>query len=463
MSKVLLLSMPYGNSYGKIDIKDLGFWVPPVGLAYLGSFLKQHNVDVRLVDLMFTSRLKEVFDIIKNESPLWVGLSATTPQISAAFKVAKIAKEIDSKIKVVIGGIHASALPNETISDPNIDILAYGEGELTMLELVEGKALDQIKGIIYKDGKEIIRNEPRELVCDLDVFPYPLYEHLPINRYGSDHFGAILGIISSRGCPHQCVYCAANTIHNRRYRTRSIDNVMGEIEKLKSKFSARRFSFYDDTFTLDSRRTIAICEELIKRKLNLEWNCITRADRLTKSLLELMKRAGCNTVQIGIESGDNEILRLAKRKETVEDSFRAVKWAKELGMEVVGLFIIGLPYETKKTIRKTIDIAKKLNVDYAQFSILVPLPGSEVWDMAREGKEVSLINSDWDNFGRYGKSIIRLKDVTEDELSSYFIKAYREFYLRPSYVLKRLKSTRNLKDINSLFKRGMALVKMLIK
>lgn len=464
MSEILLLSMPYGKSYGKIDIKDLGFGVPPVGLAYVASFLKSAGCNVKLVDLMFATRnWKEVKTLIEEESPRWVGISATTPQIEDAFITAEIAKQIDPGIKVVIGGIHASALPEQTISNKNVDILVYGEGELTMLDLVQGKKLDEIKGIFYKIDSQIVKNALRDLVKDIDIFPYPLYEDLPIHRYGTDHFGTILGIVSSRGCPYQCTYCAANTIHKRQYRKRSIENIMDEIEKLKNKFGAKSFSFYDDTFTLNEKRTIAICEALMKKNLGLEWNCAARADNLTKPLLKIIKRAGCTTIQIGVESGDNDILRLAKRRETVEDAIQAITWAKEVGMEVVGLFMIGLPYETKETIKKTIDLAKKLNVDYAQFSLLVPLPGSELWDMAQEGRLLKIISPGWENFGRYEKSIISLRDVTKDELSRYFIKAYREFYLRPAYILNRLGSVKNLRDFRNLSKRGLALLKFLLR
>ena len=464
MSKILLLSMPYGKSYGKIDIKYLDFGVTPVGLAYIASFLKSKGCDVKLVDLMFsTSNWEEVRLLIERESPLWVGISATTPQINAAFMAAQIVKEINSAIKVVIGGVHASALPDETIKEKNIDVLVYGEGELTMLELVSGKALKDITGIYYKEGGEIIKNPPRGLVKDIDIFPYPLYEDLPIEKYGTEFFGATLGIVSSRGCPHRCVYCAANTVHKRQYRKRSIENIIGEIEKLKTVFKAKRFTFHDDTFTMDAARTTAICETLIKKNLGLEWNCITRADKLTKPLLKIMKSAGCRTIQIGVESGDNEILRLAQRRETVEDAVRAISWTKEAGMEVVGYFIIGLPYETRETIEETIRISKKLNIDYAQFSILVPLPGSAVWDMAQEKDLLEIVSPGWDNFGRYGEPIIRLKDVSQEELSRYFVKAYRDFYIRPAYVLQRLRRIRSKQDVLNLFKNGIALLKFLSK
>lgn len=464
MSEILLLSMPYGKSYGKIDIKNIDFGVPPVGLAYIASFLKTSGYNIRLVDLMFsTENWDEVKDLVKSESPKWVGISSTTPQINEAFTTAEILKQIDPTIKVVIGGTHASALPERTISNKNIDILVYGEGEITMLELVQGKKIEEIKGIFYKIDGRVIKNPPRDLVKDIDIFPYPLYEELPLVRYGTEHFGATLGIISSRGCPYQCIYCAANTIHRRLYRKRSTENVMGEIEKLKYKFKVKRFTFYDDTFTLDNKRTMEICEALIKRDLGLEWNCITRADNLTKPLLGLMKKAGCSSVQIGVESGDDEILRLSGRRETVEDVVKAVNWTKGVGMEVLGLFVIGLPYETKETIEKTISISKKLKIDYAQFSILVPLPGSTVWDMAQEKKVLEIVSPEWENFGRYGEPIIRLKDVTTEELSKYFVKAYREFYLRPSYILSRIISVKNLRSFISLLRRGLALFKFLLK
>jgi radical SAM superfamily enzyme YgiQ (UPF0313 family) len=462
MSEILLLSMPYGKSYGKIDIKDLDFGVPPVGLSYIGSFLKVAGHDVRLIDLMFTTRnWEDVRNLIKDESPRWVGISATTPQINEAFITAEIVKQINPEINVVIGGVHASALPEQTISDKNIDILVYGEGEFTMLELAQDKELKEIKGIFYKRDGKIVKNPPRDLVENIDIFPYPLYEDLPIDKYGTEFFGTTLGIISSRGCPYQCTYCAANTIHKRWYRKRSTENVIGEIEKLKYDFKLKKISFYDDTFTLDNKRTVEICEAIIKSNIGLEWNCLTRSDSLTKPLLEIMKAAGCKCIQIGIESGDNEVLRLAKRKETVEDAIQSITWAKELGIEVIGLFIIGLPYDTKETIRKTIDTAKKLKIDYAQFSILVPLPGSETWDMAQERKNLEIVSFGWENFGRYGEPIIKLKDVTKEELSKYFIQAYREFYLRPAYIINRLSSIKNLYDFINLFKRSMALLKFL--
>lgn len=464
MSEVLLLSMPYGKSYGRINIKDLGFGVPPIGLAYIASFLKSKSCDVRLVDLMFsTNGWEEAKKLIQRENPRWIGISATTTQINEAFMVASLAKEINPEVKVIIGGIHASALPEETIADDNIDILVYGEGEFTMWELVQNNDLVLIKGIYYKKGGQIIKNPPRDLVEDIDIFPYPLYEDLPIANYGTEYFGTTVGVISARGCPHQCIYCAANTIHKRRYRKRSTDSLIGEIEMLKNKYNIKRFSFYDDTFTLDKNRTIEICKALINRKIGLEWNCLTRCDALSRDMLKIMKEAGCKCIQIGIESGDDEILRLAKRRETVEDAIRAVGWVKELGIEALGFFIIGLPYDTGKTIQKTIDIAKKLKFDYAQFSILVPLPGSEVWGMAQEGKILELLSPDWENFGRYGKPIIRLKDVTSKELYRYFTKAYREFYLRPSYILGRLMSLRGIRDIKNLFKRSLALLKLLLK
>ena len=166
-------------------------------------------------------------------------------------------------------------------------------------------------------------------------------------------------------------------------------------------------------------------------------------------------------VQIGIESGSNEILRKAKRRETVEENLQAVHWAKQAGMEVVGLFILGLPYETEETIKQTIEIAKKSKVDYAQFSILVPLPGSEVWDLAQKGEAIELITSNWEDFGRYGRSIIRLKGLDEDALSKYFVKAYKKFYMRPSYIIKKLGKVTNLASFLNLSKKGLVLLKLI--
>ena len=462
MAEILLLSVPYGRSYGKIAIENFQFGYPPLGLSYIASLLASEGCDVKLIDLQFLRYdQNELKILIKNESPKWVGISATTPQINDAFLTAEIVKQVNPNIKTVIGGSHASALSEQTIENKNIDILVYGEGEFTMLDLVKETNLYETKGIFFKNNGKVVKTPPRALVQDINIFPYPLYDNLPIQKYGgSQNHDASLGILSSRGCPYHCTYCAANTIHKRRFRRRSIGNIMGEITMLKQKYGFNRFCFYDDTFTLDKKRTVEICEELIKSKLQMKWYCSTRADSVTKPLLKIMKDAGCIGIHVGVESGDNQILRLAKRQETVEDSIQAITWIKEAGMVTTGQFIIGLPHETPKTIEKTINLAKKLNVDYAQFSVLIPLPGSEVWDLAQKKQLLKIVSPGWENFGRYGNSVISLKDVSPKSLSRYLVKAYREFYLRPSYILKRLCSIRSWDDFHDIMKNAIVFFKL---
>ncbi len=332
------------------------------------------------------------------------------------------------------------------VSDKNIDIVVTGEGEITMSQVVKGVCLTDIKGIYYKKDNCIVKNHPQELIDNLDTLPLPLYEQLPIERYGTPYMGRSVGIITGRGCAFSCSFCASRVIFGNRCRFRSIGSILEEITWFKNRYDITTFSFWDDTFTIQKDRVEKLCEQLIVNGFNIRWSCTTRVDTLSLKLLRIMKKAGCYVIHLGIESGDEFVLEKTRKGITIEQVENAVKWAQTLNMETYGYFILGLPYENRDTLGKTINLAKKLKLDYAQFALLTPLPGTEIWELAKQGRVIKLSCSDLTKFSRYGKSIIELPAIPSKVLNRYYRKAYFEFYFRWNYIC------RTLKKINSLQK-----------
>ncbi len=434
MSKVLLVAPPYGNLYGGANIKRLNWGFIPYGLASIAGKLRAESHKVKIIDATCSlNSLNEIEQIIATESPDYLGIGITTPQVTAGLKILEISKKIKSDCITVVGGPHASALPEEILSNnKDIDIVVIGEGEITMSQIAKGEPLSRIKGICYRQNNSIVKTHPQDLIEDLDELPFPLYEQLPIDRYGTPYMGTSIGIISGRGCPFSCSFCASQVIFGKKYRFRSVSSILKEISWFKEKYNIKSFSFWDDTFTIQKERINKLCEQLIANDFNIKWSCTTRVDCLSFELLKTMKKAGCYVLHLGIESGDELVLEKTKKGITLGQVENAVKWAHDLNIETYGYFILGLPYDTKDTLAKTIEFAKKLKLDYAQFALLTPLPGTEIWELAKEGKILSFTSLDLNKFSRYGKAVIGSANLSQEVLNKYYQKAYFSFYFRLS-------------------------------
>ena len=278
-------------------------------------------------------------------------------------ETAKVIKKIDKNIKVVVGGSHVSVDPVGVIKNKSIDVAVYGEGEMTMWELVLGKDLKKIKGIVYRKTGVIIKNEPRELINNLDDLPYPDWSVLDYSKY---EMGGVFNmrkpvfpLISSRGCPGHCLYCSVNAVWQHRWRGRSAVNVVNEMEYLMKNFGAREFSFQDDSVSVDKKRLEEICEEITDRKLNIKWNTPNGIAHwtLTKPLLKKMKQAGCYRITFGIESGDQEMRRWVGKPYSLDQAKELTQYANSLGFWTLATNIIGFPYETKENIENTFNFA----------------------------------------------------------------------------------------------------------
>lgn len=455
MAEIILFSPPYREIDKRVDYHELGYSQPALGLAYISSFLKSRGHTVRLVDLEFLKNETMITEIVKEEKPDFVGLICMTPLVGNVDRIAKIVKQINPKIKVVLGGLHPSAVPFETIKKDFVDFVVVGEGEYTLLELLEKKSLKSIKGLVYKKGKKVIKNPLKPLIPDIDNLPFPDYEQLPLKKYSLPWFGEVLSIVLSRGCPYECSFCGDKAIH-KGVRRRYPKSIVDELGYLVKRHGINSFMFVDDCFTFSKDYARRICKEVIKRNLKIRWLCSARVDNLDEELLCLMKEAGCEQIGFGLESGDSEVL-MANKGVKLEDVEHAIKLTKKCGIECWGSFIIGLPYENKETIKKTIRLAKRLPLDYATFSIATPFPGTKLWEKASKEDGIKLLTKDFSKFGLQDDPVIELPTVSAEELKNMFNKAYTSFYLRPEYIARQiirspLNMYRNLKKGRILLK-----------
>ena len=399
---------------------------PPVWLAYLQAVLKQNGVEVKVIDEAAGQK-------VKNISTDWVGVTVTTPTTK---KVYSLIEKLDEKI--VLGGPHVSIFPQEALQ--HADKVVVGEGEKSVLE-------------IFSSNKKVLSNT---LIEDIDTLPFPDWSGLPIKNYrAATRKHPYLSILTSRGCPHQCVFCYKGIFGNL-FRVRSPENIVDEIEMLIDKYGIREIAIIDDSFTISKIRTKKICEEIIARGLDIKWTAPNgvRVDTVDLELLKLMRKSGCYQLAFGIESGNQQVLDMIGKRINLQQIRNAVKWAKEAGIETIGFFMIALPFDTEKTMQETIDFAKELDPTYIQFTITTPYPGTKLYDLVE--KEGEFLIKDWSKYGSYsGKAYYNYGALNSELVERMYKKAFKEIYSRPGYVLKRV--AKNPKLIRAGLRYGMNL------
>jgi len=433
--KILLLSPPTISAIKAV----VGTTGPPLGLAYLASMVREEH-DVRIVDSLAEDyTFEDVKRIIKKYDPDVVGITATTSMIPDAYIVARIVKKHNENAKVVIGGPHVTFLPERTFKEcPYIDFIVRGEGEKTFKELIDalekGKDTSKILGLSININGKTKNNPPRPLIKDLDSIPLPSYDLLPMDRYEVDgvRFGTI---ITSRGCPFNCIFCSSSLQFGRRWRGHSASRVLEELRILYDKYKIREIEFLDDLFTLNKRRVMKIARRIVEEGLDISWSASSRVDMFTEDIAKAMKRAGCHTIYFGIESGSQKILNFIGKGITLGQSLLAVKKAKKHGLNTMGSFVIGFPEETKEDVRKTIEFSKKVGVDFAQFTIATPYPGTRLWSYALSRKLILTFN--WRKYTTLDP-VMKLKNFTSQQIRRMLQMAYLWFYMRPSYLIKDL-------------------------
>ncbi|MEM4155356.1 MAG: radical SAM protein [Archaeoglobaceae archaeon] len=420
-------------------VKLLEISTPPIGLGYLASVLRENGFKVRIIDdLVEKLNFEELLRKIKNS--MIVGITSTTPTFNSALSYARKIKEAFQDLFVIFGGVHVSFEPEKALKNDYVDAVCVGEGEETILEVAErvedGKSLEGVRGVYYKENGKTKRNEPRKFIEDLDSLPFPAYDLVPLEKYSV--LGYKLGqfpIISSRGCPFTCRYCSSSSFMGHRFRARSAKNVVDEIEWLVNDFKAKQIAFGDDTFTLNRKRVAEICEEIKRRGLEITWSCSSRIDTITEELLRLMRSAGCVAIYYGIESASKRILEYYRKRISLERAKEVIKMTKRAKISAICSFIVGAPLETREDLKNTLRFALKLDPDYAQFSILTPYPGTEIYEEAKENN--LLLSENYDDFTA-GKPVLKT-GMSPKEIANFLRNCYIRFYLRPKFIFREIK------------------------
>ena len=438
---------------------------PALGLPYLAAILEKKRVRVSCIvadaeGLNVEETAQEVVDL----NPDVVGFSIATNNAYNAYKITRLVREKAKDIIFIAGGPHSAVLPEDVLNN-GIDYVCVGEGERTISDFVDflwkKKEIEEGKGVSYFVDGKIKYNERQPLIENLDELPYPAWHLFPIDRYHSEFKKGerCLPIMTSRGCPGQCIFCYKGLFGNR-FRVRGSQSVVDEIEYLKEKFKIDTFDILDDYFTAIPKRAIDICKLLIKRKINLSWGLPSgiRVDTASKILFQSLKEAGCYRIGFGVESGNDEILKIIKKFITKAQVRKAVGMAKKIGFEISCFFIIGNLGETEKTVNDTIEFAKELDPDIAQFTMAIPYPGSEMFNILKSQNRIT--SFDWDDYDYFKAShqVFRHENLEFSLIQRKIKKAYRSFYFRPRYIYRKIISVSSLKDIINLFKSLLRLI-----
>lgn len=459
--KILLVAAPYRDIYGPIK-KAAGNYFP-LGLGYLAAVSREKGYQVKIVDLEAAPLSSHQLDnLIRDYKPNITGISCATPNYSNAISIARIAKK--NSVFTVLGGVHASALPEKILEEETVfDVICVGEGEKTWLEICEHiqrqKSLEDILGIVYKKDGQIKRNKRRPYICQLDTIPLPARDLVNMTSYfpHSHNYrkGKTASIITSRGCPASCTFCASYLTTGSIFRPHSPKYVINEIEHIIKKYGIRNFLIQDDTFTVDYDRTAKICNLILSKKLNINWFCFARADTVDKALLRLMKKAGCYSIGYGVETAEENILKTLKKGLDLEQCRNAIKLTNKIGLKTQAFFIFGLPNETKESIKKTVDFALETSPALAFFNILVPYPGTYLFK-----KHVNLSKEiNWRDFVAIGLQPVQpISELTTHELQKAVRDANIKFYFRLKQILIILKHISSFSEFLEYTKGAFALL-----
>lgn len=465
--KVFLISPPLLSSPRTLRVS------PPLGLAYLASYLETHGHEVRVLDAALSGwkRRREQGGLMRvgltrreilRRVEAWgaevVGISCISSALVG--EVSALVRELGkTETKVVVGGTHASLRPEEML-ESGADCVVVGEGEKTMLELVgaleKGGSLNLVKGIVWKRGKKVVRNPPRPPILDLDSLPFPAWHLFSMEQYFrvKGHAAAVRGrvapMLTSRGCLHRCLFCTVPLVWGQ-WRARSPANVVKEIEWLIEQWGIEEVHFEDDNLSLDRERMKRLCREMVRKGVKVDWATPNGVDvrTLTTDLLEEMRRAGCYFLSFGLEHGNPLFREKMGKVFSPSHARRIVKKAKDLGIWTHAFFMVGWPWETRESLERTLRFAEEVGVDFATFFVVVPFPGTpleELWEELGLDKPDPVLHSQF-------RPLVDLEGLKAEELKEWLEKASLRFQIRvlfrwfhrPGELLKRLKSAEDLR------------------
>ncbi|MCG2809480.1 MAG: B12-binding domain-containing radical SAM protein [Candidatus Portnoybacteria bacterium] len=469
--KILLINPPTFNMLPTMlprSVDEARGYNPPLGLLYLAAYLQKNSEhQVEILDCQVEElNYKQIKEKIKENAPDAIGLTTMTFTLIDVLNIVKIAKKINPEIKTILGGPHVDIYPEETINQPGVDYLVLGEGEKPLKGLLDNinslNNLRQVKGVVFKDNNKIVNTGRAELNQDLDSLPFPARRLTPYQKYSSvlSKVSPVTTMFTSRGCPYKCLFCDRPHL-GKFFRARSAKNVVDEMEECQ-KMGIKEILIYDDTFTVKRQRVIDICLEIQKRNLKIDWDVRARVDTVDKELLEIMKDSGCQRIHYGVEAGTQKILNVLRKGISLEQVEKAFKLSRKIGLETLAYFMIGSPTETKEDILETIKFAKKINPDFTHITITTPFPATDLYRMGLEQKIWP--NDHWQKFAERPRADflppVWEKNLNKEELVSLNQKAYRAFYFRPKYLLKRLFKLTSLEELKRKSKAAWGMLKI---
>lgn len=426
---------------------------PPLGLSYIAAFLREAGHEVAIVDMKHGHHSREqLMDAVRGFGPGVVGLGLYTVTVPVAEEISQLIKAW-SDVPIVVGGPHPAGAPEECARNPHFDYAAVGEGEVMMRDLVDtleaGGDVREVAGLWFTEvvddpQSELIVNAPRGWIADLDALPYPARDLLPpLDSYAMTMFQykewPATTIYTSRGCPYSCIFCERREILGNRFRVHSAKYVVDEIEHLATEYGIKEIFFYDDTFTLDARRVEQICDEILRRGIQMSWNISTHVNTVSRALLHKMASAGCWQIAYGIETGDPQVMKDIMKGTTVDVVRERIQWTVEAGIEAKGLFMIGHPTDTPETIARTVEFARSLPIASANFKITTPFVGTPLRDMAAEYGDIA--EDDYRNYmGDPDQAVFVTNGLTKEFLAGVQRRAYYRFYSRPGRLARIARS-----------------------
>jgi radical SAM superfamily enzyme YgiQ (UPF0313 family) len=478
MMKVLVLNI--GSKHGENVSRDVlyGLWCkgkrvgmqeyPPLHMLLIYTMLKQNEFDAEFIDAQ-GEKLdhKQLIEMLEGKKFDAIISQTSTMTFKDDTELLSRAKKLTGAETILIGS-HVTFMPENSLKNNAVDFIVKFEPEETILKLVKAlagnKQFDKIKGIGFRKGKKAIINmdaEPPELDSE------PIADRTPI--LGFKYYHPLVKnekwttMEASRGCPSRCTYCTAPNFYGKQVRARSIGQVIEEMEYLK-RLGYKEIYFRDEVFSFDKKRTIELCNEMISRKLKMKWICNGKIGLTDREMMALMKKAGCHLIQFGVESGSQEILNNIRKGFTVEMARKTFKWAKEAGLKTHAHFMLGCPGETRETIEQTLKLSKELDPDTVAFNIFSVYPGTDFYFMVKDKlpKNWSGVEADLSKLHLKSFTSHLYTSLSRNEVEDYFIKAYREFYTRPKYILKRVLSISNPLEFWNNLKSGIGVFSLVI-
>jgi radical SAM superfamily enzyme YgiQ (UPF0313 family) len=466
--KLLLLYPPdrdlIDTGLPKILEEGAGF-SPPLGILYIASMVRQKTAwDVEFIDCAAERLLPEQIRArIERSEPDAIGVTVTTHQLIDCVEIARIAKESDPKIKVIFGGPHVHIYPDETIQNEHVDFVLTGEAEFSIVDLIkswdEKTSFSAVPGLYFKGPGGVMSGPAPSVINDLDNLPFPDRAISNYRLYTSPlaKKEIVTSMITSRGCPYNCTYCNRPNM-GRRFRARSAKNVVDEMQECAG-LGIKHIKVYDDTFTIDKKRVLEICDEITRRQIDITWDIRAHVNTVDPDILRRLKQSGCTLICYGVESGSDIMLKRIRKDIKTDRVSEVFKMTRKAHIQTLAYFMLGLPGETREQMLETIMFSKKIKPNYCHFTLLVPFPATPVYS---EGLEKGVLSGDyWKEFAKSPKREFRpevwVENVSRAEMEKLLLKAYMGFYMRFSYIIKQILDVRSFGEFKRKFLAGLRL------